>query len=133
MIVPSDVWWFDLDGTLTDSMAATSLRPFTVELLTSLLGRDRRVAMWSAGGDDYAIRVTERLGIAEYFEEFHTKIRGHDGRWMLPELRSGDGNPVCVDDQIDGLPIGIRAIRVFPYLGHNPHDTALLALLSDLG
>ena len=127
----TQTWWFDLEGTLTDSMAATSLRPFTIELLESLRAAGHRIVMWSAGGDDYARRVCERIDIAQYFEAFHTKERGPDGRWVLPALDGDVGETVCVDDQIDGVPRGVRTIRVFPYLGHNPHDRSLEAVIAE--
>lgn len=127
-----EAWWFDLDGTLTDSMAATSLRPFTIELLETLRAAGHRIVMWSAGGDDYARRVCERIEIARYFEAFHTKVRGEGGRWVLPELDGPAHLTVCVDDQIDGVPAGVRAIRVFPYLGHNPHDRSLEAVIAEV-
>ena len=126
-----EVWCFDLDGCLVDSMAGTHLRPFARELLTELIARDVDVRIWSAGGAEYSERVAARVGIGDLISSYHFKERGADGKWGLPPLPSGAG-VVCVDDQPEGVPDHVRTIRVFPYLGPRPHDQALAKVLAQL-
>lgn len=128
----AQVWCFDLDGCLVDSMAATHLRPHAAELLAALERRGAEVHLWSAGGADYARRVAGRVGIDGYFHGFHEKVRRDDGRWALPRFPPGV-DVVCVDDQPDGVPAEVETIAVFPYLGVHPHDRALARILSRLG
>jgi phosphoserine phosphatase len=120
-------WVFDLDGTLVDGLSATSLRPGAAELLERLVGSGARVSLWSAGGADYARRVTERAGIAGWFGAVADKEVGADGRWELPAGWDAHAAVVCVDDDPERLPLGVRAVAVRPFLGAT-HDDALSAI-----
>lgn len=124
-------WLFDLDGCLVDSFAGTHLRPWAREVLEALRDADHRVAIWSAGGADYAERVARRVGIDALIEAYWTKERSASGRWQLPP--TAPGRPVvCVDDQPDAIPPGVERIAVFPYLGRNDHDRAFVKILDAL-
>lgn len=123
------LWLFDLDGCLVDSMGASILRPHARVLLEQLRQLGVAVHIWSAGGADYARRVAARVGIADLIVEYHTKDRGDDGRWLLPEPAAG-ADVVCVDDQPDGVPLQVRTISVFPFIGARPHDRTLAGVLA---
>ena len=127
---PNDhIWFFDLDGCLVDSMAATDLRPHAEELLVALVARGIEVRIWSAGGGEYAERVATRLGIDGPVTSFHDKERGSEGRWILPAVPDG-ANVTCVDDQPEGVPGEVTTIAVFPYLSRRRRDRALAELLA---
>jgi hypothetical protein len=123
-----EYWLFDLDGCLVDSFDGTSLRPLALELIERLLQQGHSVDIWSAGGAEYAERVARRVGISHLIGTFWTKDRGSSGKWTLPDDLAGS-KIVCVDDQPDGVPLGVEKIAVFPYLGPNPHDQVLRKLL----
>jgi hypothetical protein len=118
------VWLFDLDGCLVDSFAATDLRPLAHDALAAVRASGAGVMLWSAGGVEYARRVVERIGIDTHFDDVLPKERGPDGRWVL-DLAVVGAEITCVDDQPEGLPTGVRAVAVFPYVGPNAHDRAL--------
>jgi hypothetical protein len=120
----AEVWLFDLDGCLVDSFAATDLRPMAHDALGAVRAAGARVVLWSAGGVDYALRVAERLGIHVHFDDVLAKQRGTDGRWLL-DASLASAAVTCVDDQPDGLPEGVRAVGLFPYVGPNANDRAL--------
>lgn len=126
-----EIWFFDLDGCLVDSMAATTLRPHARELLSALRSRGRAVHIWSAGGGEYAARVAERVGIADLVDGYHDKVRVDGGRWRLPAVAAG-ARAICVDDQPEGVPAEVQVVGVFPFIGGRPHDRALLCILSGL-
>lgn len=127
----AEVWFFDLDGCLVDSMAGADLRPHASELLAALVAQGIDVHIWSAGGGEYAERVARRVGIAHHVTAFHDKERGAQGRWTLPAV--ADGRVVtCVDDQPEGIPESARAVAVFPYLSRRRRDRALADLLVEL-
>jgi phosphoglycolate phosphatase-like HAD superfamily hydrolase len=123
-------WRFDVDGCLVDSFAGTSLRPHAAELLGALKAAGCEVTVWSAGGADHAARVLDRVGIAHLVDGVHDKDRGPDGRWTLDDVDAAD--LVCVDDQPEGLPDGVEAVAVFPYIGPDPNDRALQRILEGL-
>lgn len=125
------LWLFDLDGCLVDSTSGTILRPHARELLEQIIARGAVVHIWSAGGDDYAQRVAERVGIADLVVEFHTKVRGDSGTWHLP-APAMSADLVCVDDQPEGVPSHVRTISVFPFIGARPHDRTLARLIETL-
>ncbi|WP_395109901.1 AMP-binding protein [Actinomadura sp. SCN-SB] len=126
----SRAWLFDVDGTLLDSVTGTSLRPLARELLSGLRERGVPVLLWSAGGADYARRRAEGAGIAGLVTAFHVKAeRDGQDRWILPVLPPEHVPAVLVDDQPDEVPPVGRVLGVPPYIGPNPRDTALAALL----
>ena len=126
-----NVWCFDLDGCLVDSLAATHLRPHADVLLAGLVERGAEVRIWSAGGADYAERVAHRVGIADWITSYHDKDRGPSGFWDPPPVPDGHAL-VCIDDQPDGEPPHVETIAVFPYLGRSPHDSALRRITDEL-
>jgi len=123
-----DLWLFDLDGCLVDSLGATTLRPLAHDALGAVRATGARVVLWSAGGVDYARRVAERVGIAIHFDEVLVKERGPGGRWQLDPSIVGTA-VTCVDDQPDELPAEVRIVGLFPYVGPNAHDRALQAVI----
>lgn len=126
-------WLFDVDGTLLDSVTGTSLRPLARELLSALRERGVPVLLWSAGGADYARRRAEAAGIAGLVTAVHAKAeRDGRGRWVLPALPPEYAPAVLVDDQPDEVPPAGEVLGVPPYVGPNPRDTALAALLRRL-
>jgi len=126
-------WWFDLDGTLIDSVTGMSLRPHAVELLEALRGQGAPVVLWSAGGDDYAARRADQAGIAHLFDAVYSKLgRDSTGRWLLPQTPEHHRPAVFVDDQPDDVPALGRAVRVPAYIGPNPRDRALRLLADSL-
>jgi acyl-coenzyme A synthetase/AMP-(fatty) acid ligase len=123
-------WLFDVDGTLLDSVTGTSLRPLARELLSSLRERGVPVLLWSAGGADYARRRAEAAGIADLITDVHVKAeRDGRGHWVLPALPPEHVPAVLVDDQPGEVPPVGEVLGVPPYIGPNPRDTALAALL----
>jgi beta-phosphoglucomutase-like phosphatase (HAD superfamily) len=127
----ADLWLFDLDGCLVDSMAATALRPHARKLLEALRSRGTPAHIWSAGGADYAARVAARVGISDVIDGYHDKVRQPDERWALPPIADGAA-VVCVDDQPEGVPDGTHVVAVFPYIGHRPHDIAFAGVVAEL-
>ncbi|TDC72020.1 HAD family hydrolase [Actinomadura sp. GC306] len=126
-------WLFDVDGTLLDSVTGTSLRPLARELLAGLRELDVPVLLWSAGGADYARRRAESAGIADLVTAVHVKAeRDGRGHWVLPALPPEHAPAVLVDDLPHEVPPVGEVVGVPPYVGPNPHDTALAALLRRL-
>jgi long-chain acyl-CoA synthetase len=144
-----DVWVFDVDGCLVDSLTGTSLRPDAVDLLSYLRRRGCAIHLWSAGGADYARTRATRHGIQHHFTGFHDKARRDtDGRYV-PEFlqepdqevkgaggagdRAGDGvapGAVFVDDRPEDMPLGAEVVAVSPYIAANPHDRGLQPALA---
>ena len=120
-----EVWAFDLDGCLVGAVLAGSLRPRAKELLERLRADGAIVVIWSAGGDDYARRIAESVGIAELVDGAYSKARGRDGKWTLDVFPPDVQPTVCVDDEPESLPDGVRAVAVSPFLGSNAHDRGL--------
>jgi beta-phosphoglucomutase-like phosphatase (HAD superfamily) len=122
-------WRFDLDGTLVDSLSATHVRPHAVDLLEALRAHRCEITVWSAGGIEYASGVVARVALAPYVDEVMEKRRGSDGWWQVGDQA---GELACVDDQPEGLPPGVEVHAVFPYVGANRHDRALLDVIRAL-
>ena len=127
----ADLWLFDLDGCLVDSMATTTLRPHARDLLDVLRDRGTPAHIWSAGGTEYAARVAARVGISDVIDGYHEKVRQPDERWALPSIAQGAA-VVCVDDQPEGVPDGPHVLAVFPYIGLRPHDLAFAGIVAEL-
>ncbi|WP_207945812.1 AMP-binding protein [Actinomadura sp. 7K534] len=126
-------WLFDVDGTLLDSVTGTSLRPLARELLTGLRELGVPVLLWSAGGADYARRRAEGAGIADLVTAVHAKAeRDGRGHWVLPALPPEHAPAVLVDDLPGEVPPVGEVLGVPPYVGPNPRDTGLAALLRRL-
>src|SRR5438874_12674482 len=120
-------WWvFDVDGSVVDLLTGGSLRPGTHELLTHLKREHNTVIWWSAGGDDYAARRAEQLGVAHLVDAFHAKDeRDHTGRYVADHVAEDGVAVVFVDDRAEDLPLDAVVVAVAPYLTHNPHDRGL--------
>jgi long-chain acyl-CoA synthetase len=122
-------WVFDVDGCLIDSLTGTSLRPGARTLLDHLRRSGQQVVWWSAGGQDYAYRRAEAVGMLELVDAFYGKDqRGDAGRYLTDHFLIADlSTAMFVDDRPEDLPIGAPFVAVSPYLGANPHDRGLLA------
>jgi phosphoglycolate phosphatase-like HAD superfamily hydrolase len=128
-VADPQVWVFDVDGTLVDSLTGTALRPGAEALLQLLRDRGHGLLLWSAGGADYARRRAEAHGLARHFDGFHGKdVRGPDGRYV-PGFLDGERRPVFVDDRPEDMPAGAEVVAVSPYLSANPHDRVLERVL----
>lgn len=133
LVMASEMWAFDVDGTVIDSLTGTSLRPGTRELLGALRGSGHRVVWWSAGGADHARQRAEHVGVVDLVDAFHGKDeRGADGRYVADHLVENGGVVVFVDDRPEDLPLGARFVAVSPYLGHNLLDRGLARALEAL-
>ncbi len=125
-----DVWVFDVDGCLVDSISGTSLRPLADSLIGDLRARDVTVVLWSAGGAEYARRKARHVGIEGHVSAFYDKAtRDGEGRWSIDHFRPEHRRAVFVDDQPDEVPSAATVIGVSPYIGDNPHDRGLAAAL----
>lgn len=125
----TDVWVFDVDGTIIDSLTGTSLRPGTADVLSRLSTQGCSLLLWSAGGGDYARRRAVEHGLADLFSGFHSKQRNDDGYFGATFL-ADPASATFVDDRPEDL-CGVWRIRsVAPYVAHDPHDTAMSTLLS---
>ena len=123
-----EIWVFDVDGCLVDSLTGSSLRPGALELLDDLGRVGHRLVLWSAGGAAYARARADAHGIADRFHAFHMKEgRDRDGRYVITQLVTPGERVVFVDDRPEDLPIDAEVIAVSPYLGDNPHDRGLAA------
>jgi|GEM_PF-4438359 len=88
------------------------------------------VVLWCAGGGDYAWRRAHQTGIAELIAAAHAKEeRDAEGHWRLPVLPPEHRPAVLVDDQPHEVPPVGEIIAVLPYIGPNPWDAGLSALL----
>jgi long-chain acyl-CoA synthetase len=123
-----EVWAFDVDGTLVDSMSATSLRPGAVAALQGLRGRGHLLVLWSAGGAEHCEAVIARHGLRDLFVACYDKPELVDGRLSTAQLPVHHQPQVVVDDRPAEAPLGVRVIAVPPYMTHEPDDRALLAL-----
>jgi hypothetical protein len=127
------VWAFDVDGTLIGSIRSEILRPGAGDLLTELNRRRVRCVLWSAGGDDYARRTAERHGIDHHFAAFYSKAeRDASGRYGVEHFAEIDRPTMFVDDVPIDLPVGAEVVAVQQFMGNNPYDGALAAVLEHL-
>ena len=126
----AEVWVFDVDGCLIDSMSGASLRPLADLLIADLRARDVTVVLWSAGGAEYARRRARQVGIEARVAAFYDKAtRDAEGRWSIDHFLPAHRQAIFVDDQPDEVPSRVRVIGVSPYIGENPHDRGLAAAL----
>ena len=127
------VWAFDVDGCLVDSLTGTSLRPGALEVLSLLREAGATVLLWSAGGRDHAISRAAELGFDHLIDAVYAKERrGADGRWCTVNLPPQHQPDVFVDDWADEAPATARLVPVSPYIAPNPHDRGLAPLLAEL-
>jgi phosphoglycolate phosphatase-like HAD superfamily hydrolase len=118
------LWVFDVDGCLIDSLTGNSLRPGTAELLEHLQSSGATIVLWSAGGAEYAEGRAASHDIARYVHQFHAKDeRDLDGRYIAHFV--DHAGAVFVDDRPEDMPLGADVIAVSPYIGPNPHDHGL--------
>ena len=125
-------WAFDLDGCLVGMLAPGDLRPLARELLESVRASGMTVVVWSAGGAEYASRIAAQVGIGHLVDGFYDKVRGGDGKWRLDVFLPHHVPVVCVDDDPEGVPDGIRVLAVAPYLGRRPQDRGLEPILREI-
>ena len=130
-VTTPEVWAFDVDACLVDSITGTSLRPLARPVLESLRAQGATVVLWSAGGGDYAQRRAVAVGIDDLVHACYDKDgRGADGRFTVTHLPAEHQPSVCVDDRPEEMPADIDTVGVSPYLAPNPHDVGLAALLA---
>jgi long-chain acyl-CoA synthetase len=121
-------WIFDVDGCLIDSLTGTSLRPGARHILEHLATANRRVILWSAGGDSYARGRAEQFGVAGLIDGFFAKDgRGADGCYLTAHLplHHPRVRAVFVDDRPEDLAHTLDVIAVSPYLSDDPFDRGL--------
>lgn len=105
--------FFDVQGTLLGGGAA---RPHVREVFEELSGRGHHLYIWSSGGESYARRAAEALGVSDL-------VRGCFSKSAPLPVRvdfAVDDHPAMVE------PYGGYAVR--PFRG-DPDDAALLAVL----
>ncbi|MCU1401458.1 MAG: hypothetical protein JWN62_4567 [Acidimicrobiales bacterium] len=135
-VMPAEVWVFDVDGCIIDSLTGTSVRPGAVDLLEHLRNTGRTVFVWSAGGADYSRLRAGQHGIAHLFDGFYDKLgRDCDGRYTTDHLLPDSSSAVFVDDRPEDMPVGATVIGVPPYIAPNVHDRGLarVRVRADLG
>jgi long-chain acyl-CoA synthetase len=120
------VWVFDVDGSLIDSLAGTSLRPGAAALFGALRRSGRGIRVWSAGGAEYAQQRLAQHGLDHMVDAFHAKDgRDADGFYVTVGVLDGVGAATFVDDQPGDLASHLDVVAVRPYIAHNPHDRVL--------
>ena len=128
------IWVFDVDGTLIDSLTGSSLRPLSIAVLSSLQAAGHSLILWSAGGAKYARQRAIQHGIDHFFGRFAAKAtRGCDGRYLIDLLPPGERSTTFVDDVPDDLPFSATVVRVWPYLSCDSHDRGLSTVLQAAG
>ena len=129
-VTTHEVWAFDVDACLVDSITGTSLRPLARSVLESLRAQGSIVVLWSAGGGEYAQRRAIAVGIDDLIDACYDKDgRGDDGRFTTTHLPPEHQPAVCVDDRPEEMPTDVDIVGVSPYLAPNPHDVGLAFLL----
>jgi long-chain acyl-CoA synthetase len=122
----ASTWVFDVDGTLIDSLIGNSLRPGARELLERLHTLGCTIALWSAGGAEYAEQRALEHGIAELVDWCGDKEgRDEHGRYRTDFLLDTLDGVVFVDDRPEDMPLHADVVAVSPYLAHHPHDRGL--------
>jgi hypothetical protein len=128
-----EVWVFDVDGCLVDSLSGCSLRPGAPELLTHLRARGCTILLWSAGGADYAALRMRPHGMDVLVHGFHDKdVRDADGRY-IPSFLAHPLGAVFVDDRPEDMPVGAEVVAVSPYLSDAPWDRGLAPVAARAG
>jgi phosphoserine phosphatase len=69
-----EVWAFDVDGCLVDSMTGTSLRPHAAEILHLLRAAGCTVVLWSAGGREHATAMADRHGFTHLLHGIYDQL-----------------------------------------------------------
>src|SRR5215213_4625974 len=102
-----EIWVFDVDGCLVDSLTGSSVRPGTHELLGDLRARGTRVVLWSAGGARYARERAEEHRFDHLVDAFHDKNGRDDaGRYTTAVFAKDLRGVVFVDDRPEDMPVG---------------------------
>jgi long-chain acyl-CoA synthetase len=119
-------WVLDVDGCLVDSLTGTSLRPGARTLLEHLRRNDRRVILWSAGGEAYTLARAQQFSIDDLVQGcFGKDERDGDGCYRTDHLPIGEGPALFVDDRPEDLSGRFEILAVSPYLSDDPHDRGL--------
>ncbi|MCW2620918.1 MAG: hypothetical protein JWL64_520 [Frankiales bacterium] len=125
-----EVWAFDVDGTLVDSMSGSSLRPYALELLTVLHERGVTLVLWSAGGREHADAMSLRHRFGHLFAAVYDKgDPDAAGRLPTAHLPARHVPHVVVDDRPEEAPAGTRVVAVPGYVSPDPTDRGLVPLL----
>jgi phosphoglycolate phosphatase-like HAD superfamily hydrolase len=130
-VTTGEIWAFDVDGCLIDSVTGASLRPLARDVLETLHARGVTLVLWSAGGGAYARRRAEEHGIHDLVHAYYDKdARSADGRYVTSHLDDAHQPAVCVDDQPEEMPVHVEVVGVVSYLAPDPHDRGLAELLA---
>lgn len=126
-----EVWAFDVDGCVVDSLTGRSLRPLTFYLLALLRRQRVSVLWWSAGGARHARERALALNADGLVDAYYDKHeRDADGRWTLLHLPRHHVPWVVVDDRPDEAPAACEhVVAVSPYIAPDPHDLGLQPVL----
>lgn len=127
------VWAFDVDGTLIGSVRSDAIRPGAIALLEELDRRAVTCVLWSAGGDEHARRIAHRHGFAHVIAAYYAKHRRDStSRYVIDHFAVGHRPHVFVDDAPGDLPMDASVVSVAQFIGGNPADRALWAVLAEL-
>jgi long-chain acyl-CoA synthetase len=131
--VTGEVWAFDVDGCLVDSMTGSSLRPHAAEILELLHDAGCTVVLWSAGGREHATAMADRHGFTHLLHGIYDKEgRDSDGRLTTTHLPRLHRPVVVVDDRPEDAPAGTRVVAVGPYMAPDDDDRGLAPLLEQV-
>jgi long-chain acyl-CoA synthetase len=131
--VNGEVWAFDVDGCLVDSMTGSSLRPHAAEILALLRAAGATLVLWSAGGREHAGAMAARHGFASLLDGVYDKLgRDATGRLTTTHLPLPHRPVVVVDDRPEDAPAGTRVIAVTPYMAPDGDDRGLVPLLQQV-
>lgn len=127
---PGAVWAFDVDGTLIGSIRSDILRPGAAELLHALAEAGVTCVLWSAGGAEYAAHMAARHGIDRNVAICYGKEhRNHSAKYVIDHFEPEHVPDVFVDDVPLDMPDGSTVLGVPQFLGGNPADSTLLAVV----
>jgi phosphoglycolate phosphatase-like HAD superfamily hydrolase len=133
-VTPSvQVWVFDVDGCLVDSMTGTSLRPGARAALAHLRAGGHSLLLWSAGGAAYARQRAIDHEIEHFFDAFHAKEgRDESGYYLVAHLHPDVRRLVFVDDRTEEIHPALGRFTVAPYIVHDPGDRDFHRLMDRL-
>jgi hypothetical protein len=125
-----EVWAFDVDGCLVDSLSGASLRPYARELLSTLHRGGATLVLWSAGGSEHATEIAGRHGFTHLLDGVYGKLGRNDaGCLVTTHLPERHRPTVVVDDRPEDAPAGVRVVAVAPYMAPDELDRGLAGLL----
>lgn len=127
------VWAFDVDGTLIGSVRSDVLRPGAVALLDALIRRGVTCVLWSAGGEDYARRMSAAHGLERMVAGYYTKHRhASASAYGVDHFAVAHRPHVFVDDAPADLPVDALILAVPQFIGGNVADRVLWEIVEQL-